>query len=290
MKIKILWCVISLIAVSFQLPALEVGSLFHFSNLDFSKNRDSADTDMSGYDYVWGLTLYGTIPVSDSMYLKIGNFYDPILQNTVYNLIGFEQNYVKILVGPFFGIIHNNDNLIQSGLSTTVRIDLPGVFFLSFMADSSIGGRLVKKGDYIQEKNGIEAGFYVPNAVCSVGLETKTYTRKHTSSEQVTGFTEYFFKTDIFKKNVPYRILLTFAYQTQTIDYVTETLTTTHTLNSLVMGTKLTARVSDNVQIILDLESNVYSFGSAEDIVLSLPDSGLGMYLFRSSTGVVVNF
>ena len=279
-----------LLLTCFNLFSIEVGTLFHLSNLDFGKERKETETDLSGYNYVWGVSLYGIIPVSDSMYLKIGNFYDPILNNTVYNLIGFEQNYVKILVGPFFGVWHNDSNLVQSGLSTTVRVDLPGIFFISFQADSSIGGRLVKEGDYIQEKNGVEAGFYAPNAICSLALQTKTYTQELKTSEKVTSFTEYSFKTDVFKKNVPYRIELTFAYQIQNVDYVTAAATTTHTLNSLVMGTKITAKLTDSIQYTFDLESNIYSFGTAEDIVLSLPSSGIGMYLFRASTGVSVQF
>ena len=105
-------------------------------------------------------------------------------------------------------------------------------------ADSSIGGRLISSGDYLQEKSILGVGFYIPNAICEASMTTKTYTEKTSSGEKVSKLQEYAFSTDIYQKNRPYRFELTFAYQTRTLSFI-EAATTEHTFNSLILGTRV---------------------------------------------------
>jgi hypothetical protein len=94
--------------------------------------------------------------------------------------------------------------------------------------------------------------------------------------------------TDIYQKNRPYRFELTFAYQTRTLTFI-EAATVEHTLNSLVIGTRLDLQTSERLDIFFDLESNVYSFGEADSTFIDLADSGIGVYLFTLTTGFSFN-
>ncbi len=262
------------------LPALDLGTYFSIGNIAL----DTAGAPASNYP--WGLTVEGTQLLNDSMSIEAGYTYDPILKNIIHTNFVYKEQFFTIGVGPFFGLFNSTSALMQSGISTSVTIEWPGVLFAKFRADNTIGGRLVQTGDYLQELNLISAGFYVPNAICSLNMLTKRYTEKTDTSEAVSGLTQYTFTTDLYKKNVPYRVLLTFGYQQLQRILDTEAAETdTYTLGSLILGTKLTVRITPDISVIADLTSSIYSFGLDELLGASLSDSEYA-YFFHLITGV----
>ena len=94
--------------------------------------------------------------------------------------------------------------------------------------------------------------------------------------------TEYAFSTDIYKKNVPYRLIVKFAYQSLSRDFVGAS-TTSSTLNSLIIGTEIHIAIGDSWQVQAGIEGNVYSFGQG-NLVGSDP-----LFLFRTFAGVRTN-
>jgi hypothetical protein len=271
---------------------MELTALYHMGNLSFDEDSKSAETSLDGTDYPWGLSLYGEHEISSKLDLKAGFFYDPVLRNTTYTLFEYADEFFRIGVGPFFGVFNSKSSILKSGISTSVRIEFPGVVFASLRSDSSIAARFTKTGDYMQERNVITFGYYIPNAICTLNLTTKRYVTQKTSSlETDDAFTEYSFDVDIYQKNVPVQVLLSFAYQERTRTYDFEAASDqSNTLHSLVLGTRFTVEVSPKVAVIADFDHNVYSFGKYDDGsnsgTLSLPDSGPGIYLFQGSVGM----
>jgi hypothetical protein len=263
-------------------------------NLSFDKSSDHAQSSLSGLNYPWGLSIYGDHEISDELSLKAGFFYDPVLRNTTYTRFEYADEFFRIGVGPFFGSFNSMSSILKSGISTSVRIEFPGIVFASLRSDSSIAARFTKVGDYMQERNEITFGYYIPNAICTLNLTTKRYVSQKTSTlETDDSFTEYSFDVDIYQKNVPVRLLLSFAYQTRSRTYDYESADyEVSTLNSLVLGTRFTVEITPSVEIIAEVDNNVYSFGSytsnSGSGALSLPESGWGMYLFQGSLGMRV--
>lgn len=266
--------------------ATDFGLALDVSNLSLSPERKQGDTEITGTDYLYGLSLFGSTDVSEELNIEGGIEYDPILRYIAYSTLTYRIENFQLSAGPYFGVLNDWGTLLKPGISTAIRLDIPGLIFARLEADSSIGGRLVKEGDYLQEKSLLGVGFYVPNAICETSLETKTYTERTDSGEQVNERTKYAFSTDIFQKNRPYRIKLSFAYQTQVLSFIETTATIEHTLNSLVLGTKLDYRTGGSWGFFVDLESTVYTFGDVEDTFMELPESGLGSYLFNLKTGI----
>ncbi|TFG63286.1 MAG: hypothetical protein E4H36_05975, partial [Spirochaetales bacterium] len=156
--------------------ALELGTDFHMGNLDFTSARTSDITTFDGLSFPWGISLYLNQSVSDVLVLNAGYSMDPVLRNSMYTIFTYRYDFLSLSVGPFFGLFNSASTLLKSGISAAVRIDFPGIIFLSFRTDSSIGGRIVETGDYIQEQNDVALGFYVRNVICSFNLLTKKYT------------------------------------------------------------------------------------------------------------------
>lgn len=286
-QILVLSCTLFLLSAFGQyVHAVDITAIVHGGNLSFDKTSEAVEEKLSGTDYYYGLSLFGEQPIDDNLTLKAGIEYDPILRYTTYTTFEYARDFYTISVGPFFGLFNSWETIMKSGISTSVRVDFPGKVFASFRSDSSIAARFTKAGDYLQEHNEIIFGYYVPHAICSLNLTTKRYVAQQTDDLEVDdSLTEYAYNVNIFQKNVPVRVLLSFAYQKLDRIYSLSGTKETNTLHSLVLGTDFRIELSPAVTLLTMIDSNIYSFGTAGSDALSLPD-GIGMYMFRAGLGM----
>lgn len=261
---------------------LEISTEFHIGNLALERNRTSADTTYTGMYFPWGIDVSLAQSINNQIGLSASWIMDPILRNTLYTQFTFRESFINIAVGPFFGVFNASSALLKAGINAIIQVEYPGIVFLRLRADSSIGGRLIETGDYLQERNDIVFGFYVPNAICSLGLTTKKYTEKVSTGETVDRLTEYFFGTEIFQKNVPYKINVRFAYHRLSKTFL-EASTTVHGLSSLVVGFRVDVDITRYLTIFARLDSSIYTFGT--DALLGVTNPGPGGYLFDAGIG-----
>jgi len=284
---------ILLVSITLSLQALELTGLLHSGNLSFDKTAKTTQSSISGSSFFYGASLYATQKINDALSLDAGLVYDPVLRYTTITRFQYNQDYITLGVGPFFGTFNTTGKILQPGISTEVKAQLPGILYASLRSDSTIGARFSEDGDYSQEYSAISLGYYIPNAICSFNLITKEFAVRKSSTLEITdSFKEYSFKVDIFQKNVPYGVLLNFAYQQLTRNYAdtSASSSTENVLNSIVLGTKFTFRATDALTLLAELESSVYSFGSEEDEDLTLPDGLPEAYLFRAALGATWSF
>ena len=284
-KLVAAFCLLLLTAGS--VSGLDLGVSFRLENLGYRTDRASDATTFTGEDYLWGVSIFGTHAITENFEFETGFYNDSILRNISYTLFSFREYFLSLGVGPFFGFFNSASTVLKSGISTSVRLEVPGYVFLNFRADSTIGGRLVEIGDYIQERNDVNLGFYVPNAICSFSLLSKKFLQKQSDElEVVDGFTEYAFRTNIYQKNMPYNVTLSFGFQNISKSYLQGSSLTIHSLNSLVLGTRLESVVADSLSLFVDIQSSIYTYG--EEQLLGVSNSA--SYLFRVNTGVLIDF
>jgi hypothetical protein len=279
------WLKMTLLGLGFAVlsaaaaSSLDLGVEGWLGNLGFRTDRVSTDTSLPGTDYFWGLSVYGSQTLTDALSFETGFYADPILRNTSYTLFSYNQKILSVGIGPFFGFFNDTTTLLKSGISTAVRLELPGIAFISFRSDSSIGGQLIQVGDYLQSRSDISIGVYLPNVICTVFLNSRTFDQKAAAADVVDSLTEYGLLTDIYQKNVPYRLLLSFSYQSLSRSFVAAT-TTTSTLDSLILGLQVTVTLPGSMSLHAGLEGDVYSFG------LGTLVGSASNFLFRSYAGV----
>jgi hypothetical protein len=270
--------------VSVGVYAFELGAYFDLSNLDFARTRTAAETTLPGADYLWGLQITGSDQLSEALALDLSYSRDTVLRHIAYTRLAYMDDFFSITIGPFFGLLNSADSIVQSGLSTTVELYIPGITFVRLRSDNSLSGRLVVTGDYIQEQSELAIGFYAANVIPTVYVANKRYTAKTDAGEAVDSLTEYGVRTDIFQKNVPYQVALNFAYQDAERQFI-EATTTNHSYGSLVIGARITLALFKAFTIVADLDSSIYTFGREALVGEVSSDS----FLFRLSTGVEVN-
>ncbi len=274
--------VAALLTLASVAGALDLGVGAWVGNYGFARDRAISDTTLPGADWLWGPSVTVTQHFSDTLALESGFRVDPIMRNVFYTLFTVQEKILSIGAGPFFGLFNGSPDFMQPGISTAVRLEIPGIAFLSLQSDSSIAGNLVAVGDYTQERAQAGVGFYVRNAVCTLELDSSTFTQRADASTLVVdGLTAWSLRTDVFMKNVPYRVGLSAAWQTLDRSWIAAT-TTRHTLHSLVIGAELAATIARTVTVVAGIDGTVYSFatgattGSSQD------------FLFRASTGVTL--
>lgn len=277
---------------AFGAYGLDVGAMFHIGNLGFPQNWTASDTNFTGAYYPWGISAYGSEQVSDTITINSGFYNDPILRNIAYSTITYQGDYFSIGAGPLLGLFNSSSQPLNPGITASVQIQVPGIAFLSYRVDSSLGGSLSQTGAYQQSRSDISLGYYIPNAIASANLDSKQYQQKTTASGYTTDqVMEYSFKVDIFQKNVPYRVVLTFGYQT--LSKIFEpgaggTQQTWDRLGSVVVGTRLELHLTGYLMFIADLNSGVYTFGQ-KDLLGTVTDPGLNGYLFQLQTGMQIS-
>ena len=283
-SLRWLLAVLFFAAASVTAFGFDVGALFNIGNLAFAANRAATDTTFSGTQYPWGVTVYGREQINDSLSVDTSFAMDPILRNVMDTTVTYSGNYFSVSAGPTLGLFNSTSQPLNPGISASVRVGLPGVVFLSYRGDSTLGSGLVSVGDYTQGRSDISLGYYVPNAICSANIRTSRYVEKTATGSTVDDLTQYLFSTDIFQKNIPYRVLLSFGYQQLSKTFNDGSTTTVDALGSLIIETKVEVHLTDSLMFIGDLNSAVYTFGQQALVGISNP--GPNGYLFQLQTGL----
>ena len=299
---KAVFCALALITLAgipIGLFSLELGMDFRIGNLAFDADRAITATDFDGLDFSsWGLSFFVNHRIGDDMSLSSGFYSDQILRNVSYTHITYRENIFSIGAGPFFGYFNSNANsFIKPGISAFMRIEIPYIVFIDFRADNSLNVRLTLDQDYIQERTELSAGFFVPNAECVIGYSSRKFTQLKILDDSGTdvpwdyidSLAEYYFRTVIFRKNVPYRLSITFAWQTLSKSYLNQDTSdlSVHQLNSIILGTGIVINFTPAIQYVLDARHSVYTFGSEE--LTGVDNPGPLGYSFRAFTGIRVN-
>jgi len=264
------------------LTALEVSAVGKLGNLAFDVDRETplgAGTAFEENLGFWG-TLGAEERFTDTLSFSAEFERDPLLRNLVYTRVGFDAGFAKMSVGPFFGPFNNSDSILSSGLSTELRLELPGVIFGSFRADSTIGAGISAPGDYVQERSEIALGFWVPNVITTVRLRSDTFTEKKAADLVIEDQrTRYELVADVYKKNIPYTAQLLMGYQSLTRAYISAADTLTDELAALLLGFEVGAQVSPQLKLILGTEAPLYAWGVGD---LASPSSETILYEVRA--------
>jgi hypothetical protein len=275
-----------LLLPALQGAGLELTTRFDLGNLGFDPDRASADTTYSGTDYFWGGTVEVAHGFSERMAIRAGIARDPVLRNLAYAMVYYNLDYLSMGIGTVQGFNNTNGATLKPGLASSVQLSFPGAMFARLQFDSSLGSVPLDTGDYTQNRNELSIGFYAPNAICSLALESKKFYELQAAEAVVDSLMRYSFDADIFKKNAPYRLLFSLAYQTLQKKFTVAD--TVHTLSSLMAGLQLSIELTRFLTIVLGVDSALLTFG--EDQLAGLQNPAPGGYLFQASTGFTLNF
>ncbi|GHU64357.1 hypothetical protein FACS189447_01000 [Spirochaetia bacterium] len=225
--------------------------------------------------------------IGDSFIYYAGYERDPILRNRVYANMGYKVGFLTLEMGPFLGVLNSKDSILTPGAAVGINLQFPGIVFLDLKASSTLGSLLEDTGDYAQNTRNLSLGFWVPYVVCSLNMETKEHIVL-TKSETVTedAVERYFFRADVYTKNVPYTVQVDLGYQNLSRSYSDYRLvkknTKTDELKAFFLGLEAAYTLFPGFKTFFGGEIPLYSWSSGD---MEKPENDA--FLFRLRGGIV---
>jgi len=287
------------------LAALFTGLLFSFEielsgglgNLAFDKDLRSA---LSGPDIegtfdpkYYPLLLAQFTGEYNSLFFSAGFSRDPLLRNRLYGNLRAGFDYFFIEAGPSIGIFNSPGLPINPGISAALGLSIPGKVFARAAALSTIGARTESAGGYSQLSGEVSAGFWVPHVICSLNMSMKNYAlREEPNLLTEDDLKKYFFRADVFTKNVPFTMRVDLGFQNLSRSYSTQKIdggelvkeVTKDEFKSFIAGLEGVYTLNSHLKFYLGGEMPVYSWGKRP-----MKDPSKDTILFEAKMGVILN-
>jgi hypothetical protein len=292
MKKGLLFTLIPLLAPA--LFALELEITGGLGNVAFDTGRTSS---LSAGEETFDAQLFPLVRAAVSGKLKDyfgfsgGIERDPLLRNRLFASLSIDLDYVSLEMGPVMGLFNSEGQAVNPGFLAGIKAELPGIFFANLEASSSLGSVLDITGNYGHKSADIAAGFWVPYVICSLNFSARTYAVQEKANLLTEdSLTRYFFRADVYTKNVPYTIRVDLGCQNLKRSYSgyvinnasLEKTVTTDEFKSFFLGLEGAYTFSPELRITLGGEFPVYSWS-----VGPMKSPHKDSFLFRARTGII---
>jgi hypothetical protein len=264
-------------------------------NIAFDTGRESY---LGEYEEQFEGRLFqtGRIKISgeaeNNFYYDGGFERDFLLRNRLFANMGLKLEYVTLEVGPLMGLFNSKDQTINPGFSAGLGLEFPGILFITLKASSSLGSILNITGNYLQKTGEISAGFWVPYAICSFNMITKGFDVEEKADLLIEdSANRYFFRADVFSKNVPYTCRVDLGYQSLKRSYSADDSsggslkknTTADEFKFLFIGLEASYMITPEFKMLLGGELPIYSWSAQP-----MKDPAKGSFFFQAHAGVVL--
>ena len=228
---------------------------------------------------------------SGNISYNVGFERNPMVRNRLFANIAINLNYFFAEAGSVFGLLNTRKLPVNPGISAGLGLMAPGIIFIEARGSSSLGISMDVKGNYSQRTGDISLGFWVPHVVCSLNAGARSFTLREEPNLLIEDvFVRYFFRADMYTKNVPYTIRLDLGYQSLRRSYSSQKIedgeivkdSKSDVLKSIFIGLELTYTINPSLKILLGGELPVYSWAE-----LPMKDLAKGSALFQAWTGVI---
>ena len=264
-------------------------------NLAYNRNRTSALSDESD-PHAFGPNYFPLILARISgefsgIGFDAGFERDPVVRNIIFTNLKIVRDYFSFEAGPFISIFDTWKLPISPGISAGLGLAVPGKVFANIKGSSTLGVPMDITDNFSLNTGDISVGFWVPHVICSFNLRFLNYTKREQSNLLVEdGLNRYFFRFDVFAKNVPYTIRLDLGYQNLIRSYSSQKVsgvdivkdTGKDEFKSIFLGLEGSYTFNETLKFVLGGEIPVYSWG-----VRPMKDPAKGTVLFKARTGVV---
>jgi len=216
---------------------------------------------------------------------------DSLLQNRLSANLRLNLDYFFLEAGPLIGLFNSANLPLNPGISAEMGLTIPGIVFVRAGASSTLGTLMDIKGHYFQTSGDIAAGFWVPYVICSLNMVVRNFALREESNLLIEdGLTRYFFRADVYTKNVPYTIRVDLGFQSLRRSYISDKIdnndlvkdSQTDEFKSVFAGLEASYEFGPALKFILGAEMPVYSWG-----VRPMKDPPKSTMLFQARTGII---
>ncbi|MCL1928332.1 MAG: hypothetical protein FWG07_06030 [Treponema sp.] len=135
---------------------------------------------------------------------------DPVLRNVVSCEMTINTGLLNLSVGPLFSLFNTGKTIIRPGVSTSLGVEFPGIFFINLKGGATFGSSM--ENDYGLETSSISLGFWIPNLLNTFSVTSSKFSEFNTILIQDELFRASY-RADIHAKNAPYMVSIEMGYQ-----------------------------------------------------------------------------
>ena len=219
---------------------------------------------------------------------------DPLAKNRVFMNVKTDFDFFFLEAGPYVGLFNTKQLPFNPGLSASMGFSFPGIVFINVSGASTLGPIMDVTGYYYQNKGGLSAGFWVPYVVCSVNISSENFTTREKDTLLIkNSLAKYFFRADVFTKNIPYTIRVDLGFENLSRSYTSQDISggslikdsETDEFKSIFMGLELIYTFTPAFKILLGGEMPVYSWGNRP-----MQNPPKGVILFEARAGIIISW
>jgi len=222
---------------------------------------------------------------------SVGFKRDPLMRNNLFANLRADLEYFFLEAGPTIGLFNSKALPFAPGISAGLGFQIPGIIFVQASGSSTLGILMDIKDNYFQRTGALSAGFWVPYVVCSLNMSIQTFSfREELNLLIEDNLTRYFFRADVYTKNIPYTIRVDLGFQNLSRSYssqiingvILEKETETDEFKSIYLGLEGTYTFSPELKFLLGGDIPVHSWG-----VRPMKEPSRSTFFFQAWTGVI---
>ncbi len=272
------------ILVSSGIPAsaLDWQASTLWTNLTWAPSRqaDTAGETFSGSDLYGNGSLLLTQKLKNDFTLSSGWVGDPIQRGRIFLQLGYSQENFSLALSPFVGTLTTPQTWFNPGMSLNLQVTKPGLGFIG-------GGFLTtfapvaSNGDEYTSGMDAVAGVYLEHGILTFSVANKAFLTNNSGIFVKDSQTRYLFDTEVFEKNIPFRIAVDLGYQTLNRTYTSSAITWTQ-IDTGLFGGRLSWVTSPHTSFFLKTLISLFSLGEGATLY-SVPSSTA---LFELEAGI----
>ena len=235
-----------------KLFAMDLTVIAGAGNFSFDTSSETS-LNQNGEEFKGHFFPFGKLNIKDQLTDTFGYTAtmerDPLLRNTLSCEMTIDAGFLKLSVGPLFGMFNSWDTLIRPGVSTSLGLEFPGIFFLNLRGGATFGS------EYSLETSCISLGFWLPNLLSTINLSANKYNDGPLIQDELLRVS---YRADIHAKNIPYTVSIEMGYQALTRGYSSSG---EDIIRAVFLGFEADVNIKPNFTLILGSEIPVFIWG-----------------------------
>ena len=260
------------LGVALPVEALEWKASTLWTNLTWAPSRqaDTAGETFSGSDLYGNGSLLLTQKLKNDFSLSSGWVGDPIQRGRIFLKVGYSQENFALSLSPFVGTLTTSQTWFNPGMSLRLQATKPGLGFIGAGFLTTFAP-VTSNGDAYTSGMHAEAGVYLEHGILTFSVENKAFLTDDNGVFVKDSQTRYLFDTDVFEKNIPFRLAVDLGYQTLNRTYTASAVTWTQ-IDTGLFGGRVSWVTSAHSSVFLKALVSLFSLGEGAAIY-SVPSS-----------------
>ncbi|TVR90118.1 MAG: hypothetical protein EA428_08835 [Spirochaetaceae bacterium] len=271
------------VCVSFQALATELTLGFTLGNQEFAVDRSPNDLELESDLYVAGFELSGITSLPYGLRLAYGIERDLQLRTLGYAGLGYRDDRVFFSVTPTMGLLNSSGRPVSPGVRSSIGFFILDRAELEFSLMRPFLTGLSDPGDNNQSYDGVRGAIFFDGYLIGAEWSRSTYRERESLFLRLQRKQEYAVYTEIFQKNVPYRVTLRLGYQDRILEFE-DTATEVRT-GSLVFGPSILVQHRPGLSSTIGMSAAIFTLGREDLAGESIGEE----FMYTMNVGLVLD-